>query len=369
MTAFALGDKVVVSDRTGWPNPPGYRFAGAKGTVVRWVSYDVTLKDFSDFVYVRIEEASEAAVAYVGNPFFFRAEDLTKVTQGSQAMPTAGTTIGVIGTGNMGSALVKGWLRAQAAGGGQPTPGRALGPHLIGWDKVQASVQRLLTDSPISAADSVEDLVARADVVLVVVKPEDAEEVLSTLARLARREQIVVSAMAGLTLEWMRGVLGPGPCLFRMMPNLAVEVGAGAVAVAAEPDAPAAAVETVLALFRPLGLVEVLPEELFDVVTAVSGSSPAFLAVAIESLEDGAVAAGLSRAAARTVVRQAALMTAQRLSEHSDSPAALREHLASAGETDPAAMELLEERGVRLAFQRAVEAAIERGRQMRKGQR
>ncbi|OFW65070.1 MAG: hypothetical protein A2Y74_07395, partial [Actinobacteria bacterium RBG_13_63_9] len=234
----------------------------------------------------------------------------------------------------------------------------------------EAAAQRLLSGgagsaSPISVAGSLDELVSKADVVLVVVKPKDAEEVLRALARLARKEQIVVSAMAGLTLEWIRGVLGPRPGLFRIMPNLGVEVGAGAVAVAEERDAPAAAVETVLALFRPLGLVEVLSEELFDVVTAVSGSSPAFLAVAIESLEDGAVAAGLSRAAARTAVRQAALTTARVLPQYADSPAELREHLVATGEVDPAAMKLLEERGVRLTFRRAVEAAIERSRQMR----
>ena len=86
-----------------------------------------------------------------------------------------------------------------------------------------------------------------------------------------RAEQTVVSAMAGLTLEWLRDALGPGPALFRVMPNLAVEMGAGAVAVAVEPGVAPAALEQVLGLFRLLGLVEVIPEELFDVVTAVSG--------------------------------------------------------------------------------------------------
>jgi hypothetical protein len=87
MAAFAFGDKVTVSGRDDWPDPPGYRFAGAKGTVVRWVSYSETLKEFSDFVYVLIEEAPEAAAAYVGNPFFFRAEDLAKTAPGSQMAP------------------------------------------------------------------------------------------------------------------------------------------------------------------------------------------------------------------------------------------------------------------------------------------
>jgi pyrroline-5-carboxylate reductase len=259
--------------------------------------------------------------------------------------------VGVIGTGNMGSALVKGWLREGVAG-----------PNMVVWDKVEAAVQSL----PVRASGSLEELLAKSDVVLVVVKPKDATEVLSTLSRLARKEQIVVSAMAGLTLEWLREALGTGPELFRIMPNLGVELGAGAVAVAAEAGVSTAALETVVALFGLLGLVEVLTEDLFDVVTAVSGSSPAFLAVAIEALEDGAVAAGLSRAAARTVVRRAARETAQLLPEHADSASDLRRHLASAGKLQCGAMALVEERRVRDAFRRAVEAAMERSRQMRK---
>jgi pyrroline-5-carboxylate reductase len=113
-------------------------------------------------------------------------------------------------------------------------------------------------------------------------------------------------------------------------------------------------------------LVEAIPEALFDVVTAVSGSSPAFLALAVEALEDGAVMAGMSRLDARRVVRRAALETAGQLAEHSDSPAELRQHLVTAGQVSPATIEFLEQKKLRLAFREAVAAAMERSRQMRK---
>jgi pyrroline-5-carboxylate reductase len=274
-------------------------------------------------------------------------------------------SIGVIGVGNMGAALVKGWLR------GGPSP-------LVVWDKFESAVESLLADSQacakspepasptLSAVSSLEELVAAADVILVVVKPKDAKEVLTSLGRVARPEQTVVSAMAGLTLTWLRGALGPGPALLRVMPNLAVALGAGAVAVAVEPAVAPAEVEEALALFRQLGLVEVISEELFDVVTAVSGSSPAFLALAVEGLEDGAVMAGMSRVDARRVVRQAALETAGRLTEHADSVVELRRQLVRAGRVTPETLEFLEKRKLRLAFREAVAAAMERSRQMRK---
>jgi pyrroline-5-carboxylate reductase len=265
----------------------------------------------------------------------------------------------------MGAALVQGWLRGGTS-------------RLVVWDKFEPAVERLLAagqapaERPgpagpsLSAVSALEELAAAADIILVAVKPKDAKEVLTSLGRVARPEQTVVSAMAGLTLEWLRDTLGPGPALFRVMPNLAVALGVGAVAVAVEPEVAPAVVDEVLALFGQLGLVEVIPEELFDVVTAVSGSSPAFLALAVEGLEDGAVMAGMSRADARRVVRQAALATAQGLAEHSDPPAGLRQYLVSAGQVAPETLEFLEERKLRLAFRDAVGAAMERSRQMRK---
>lgn len=274
------------------------------------------------------------------------------------------TRVGVIGVGNMGAALVKGWLRSGDV-------------HLSVWDKYQPAVDRLLAegkeladpaaDSYLEAADSLAGLSESSEIIVVVVKPKDAEGLLTTLREVVHPGQIVVSAMAGLTLGWLRQTVGPGPAVFRVMPNLAAELGAGAVALAAEPDVEAALLERVLALFGRSAVAAVLPEDLFDVFTAVAGSSPAFLALAVEGLEDGAVAAGLGRADARRVVRQAALETAGLLGDHADSAAALGESLVESGEVSATVAGLLRERSLDLAFRDAVAAAMERSRQMRKG--
>ena len=228
---------------------------------------------------------------------------------------------------------MKGWLRS----GDQ-------GIRLVVWDKVDAAVQRLLTPGPISPAGSLEDLVARADVVLVVVKPKDALEVLSTIAPLLRPEQWVISSMAGITTKWIRAILGPGPGLFRVMPNLGVELGVGAIAIAAESGTPETEVQAALRLFSSLGVAESVPEDMFDAVTALSGSGPAFLALAVEALEDGAVASGLPRDTARRLVRQTVLVTAEHSSLHADA---------------------LAKPEVRAAFRQAIESAVERSRRLR----
>lgn len=267
-------------------------------------------------------------------------------------------TVGVIGIGSMGSALVKGWLR-------DPDPTM----EIVIWDKADALAKRLLVSRQVVSASSLEDLVERVDLIFVVVKPGDAGGVLRAIAPSIREDKTVVSSMAGVTMRWMRTILGQECGLLRIMPNLGVGLGVGSVAIAAEPSASVTCVEAVVRLLERLGLVEVVSESLLDVVTAVSGSGPAFFALALESLEDGAVAVGLSRAVARRLTRQTALATAQLLSRYGDSPAHLRLQLATEGcagwnKMDQAGLDVLESREVRLAFQRAVEVAAERSRQL-----
>jgi pyrroline-5-carboxylate reductase len=261
------------------------------------------------------------------------------------------SAIGVIGTGAMGTALVRGWVRCS------PSP-----VEILVWDKVPAAMERALAEEGVVAASSLEQLVSVSATILVVVKPKDAPEVLGTLAILARSDQTVVSSMAGVTLSRIRDMVGPTPRVFRIMPNLGVELGVGAVAVAAEPGRQDAEADDVLGLFDRLGLARLVPEEMMDAVTAVSGSGPAFIALAVEALEDGAVAAGSSRTLARALVRQAALSEAGLLSLHSNSASQLREHLAATGELDEVGLATLGDRGVCSAFQDAVNAAVNRSR-------
>ncbi len=261
------------------------------------------------------------------------------------------TIVGVVGTGNMGAALVRGWLRAAPEGIG-----------FVVWDRAEEAARRLLVDDRVRMAASLDDLAADAQTLLVVVKPKDAAELLQTMRPLLKGHHTLVSSMAGVTLASLRALVGPEPSLARIMPNLGVELNVGVVAVAPEPGAEPAAVAGLLEFLEPLGLAQVLPEEMIDVATAVGGSGPGFLALAIEALEDGAVAAGVTRPEARRLVREAAHQAAGMLREHSNSSGQMRDHLASTGQLFAPGIGTLEQRGLRSAFQQAVGAAIEKSR-------
>lgn len=275
-------------------------------------------------------------------------------------MTEGGTRVGVVGVGNLGTALVAGWLRPGVGN----EAGLSCSVTVFDNDPVRCGSLVAAYGERVSVAGSVEQLVEGVDVVVISLKPQDVDEVVGRVGLAARPAQAIISTAAGAGLHRLRGALGAGPELYRIMPNLAVATGEGVIALAPDAGTPRDRTAEVKALFLGLGAVEVLPEHLFDVVTAVGGSGPGFLALVLEALEDGAVRGGLTRVVARRFVRQMARGTAGLLLEDPDSAAALKDRVSSPGGTTIAGLAVLEDRGVRGALLRAVEAATERGRQL-----
>jgi pyrroline-5-carboxylate reductase len=263
----------------------------------------------------------------------------------------------------MGSALAEGWLRTEPE------------CPLVVYDKDRTrgeallsragAGRRLTSGEPVGLelAQSLEQA-AEARLLVVSVKPQDIEGLLGELADLLGPAQTVISTAAGSTLERLRAWLGDGPGLCRIMPNLAVAVGEGVIALAPEPGLGEERLQEVHSLLEVLGRVEILPEGLFNAVTALTASGPGFLALVLEGMEDGGVRAGLPRQVSRVFTQQMALGAARLLLEEGLSPAALKDRVASPGGTTIAGLAVLEDRAVRGALLRAVEAAAERGRNL-----
>jgi pyrroline-5-carboxylate reductase len=263
--------------------------------------------------------------------------------------------IGIIGTGNLGSALVKGWARAE-----DPPAG------LILYDKDHARVAALrAAHAPlVEIADSLEEIAGRARVLVVAVKPQDIGGVLEELTILSGPGHTVVSTAAGAKLERLRCALGKGPALYRIMPNLAVALGKGVVALIPEEGSPPEEVELMKGLFQGLGTVESMPEALVDAATTVLAAAPAFLALVMEGLEEGAVRVGISRPMARRMLLQMFAGTASLLENGDMTFAELRERVSSPAGTTMAGLAVLEDRGTRGALLRAVEASTARGAEL-----
>jgi pyrroline-5-carboxylate reductase len=266
-------------------------------------------------------------------------------------------TLGVIGVGNMGAALVRGIV---AAG--------VLPPESVTvFDAAPGRADALALDLGVQAAASNLDVAARSEYLLLAVKPGMVATVLREVDGALTDEQVVVSIAAGVTLSRLAGTLThAAPSLVRVMPNTPALVGAGMLAVAA-PGVPAAKVEGLQRLLAPLGRVVAVEESAMDAVTGLSGSGPAFVFVMIEALADGGVAAGLSRPVALELAAQTVLGGAKMVLETGQHPAALKDMVASPNGTTIAGLAALEGAGFRAALMAAVREATRRSHELSEG--
>jgi pyrroline-5-carboxylate reductase len=243
--------------------------------------------------------------------------------------------------------------RAFAAGLVRGRPGAA--DRLLVADAVPDAIVAAVADCGGRPASF--DEAAAADLVVVAVKPKDAADAFAAMTGAGGRGATVLSVIAGWDLDRLAAAL-PGVPLIRTMPNLAVRHGAGIVVVATR-GLDDAREDAALALLRPLGAVVPLPESLFAAATALAGSGPGLVAVVAEGLEEGAVAAGLTRGQAREMV-QAVLAGTAALLEDGTDPALLRQRVSSPGGTTIAGVAVLERGAVRAHVADAVRAAAER---------
>ena len=272
-------------------------------------------------------------------------------------MSVKGKRVGFIGGGNMGEALVRGLVGANL-----------VPADLISATDVRAERTRALADRfGISAHADNARCVRDADVVILAVKPQIMAAVLAEIAPVVDRRHLLISIAAGVPTATIRRGLGKEARIIRVMPNTPALVLQGATAIARgaglQPDDLATAQE----IFGAVGRVVVLDEELMDAVTGLSGSGPAYVAIAIEALADGGVNMGLDRATALTLATQTVLGAAQLLVETGLHPGALKDMVSSPGGTTIAGLSALEDGGLRATLIRAVERATQRSRELGRG--
>jgi pyrroline-5-carboxylate reductase len=272
-------------------------------------------------------------------------------------MTIKGLTVGFVGGGNMGEALIKGLLGANLV------PAGSIHATDVRLDRLK----QLDRQYGIQVSSDNAELVRRSDIVILAVKPQIMDAVLKEIAPALTRKKLLISVAAGVSTSKIRAVLHKDARLIRVMPNTPALVLEGVTAIAKadglEPDD----LDTAGEIFSAVGRVVVLDEALMDAVTGLSGSGPAYVAVVIESLADGGVRMGLDRITAMTLATQTVLGAARLLLETGLHPGALKDMVSSPGGTSIAGIAALEEGGIRTTFIKAVERATERSRELGQG--
>ena len=258
--------------------------------------------------------------------------------------------LGFLGAGNMAAALIKGLLH-----------GKVLPADRITASDVKAErLEQLHAAHGIRTTTDNHALLRESDVLVLAVKPQVIDKVLTEVGGDVRPDQLVVSVAAGVPIEALEGRLPKGSRIVRTMPNTPATVQAGATAISGGAHASADDIRIARELFEAVGRVVVLDETLLDAVTGLSGSGPAYVMLIIEALADGGVKVGLHRDTALLLAAQTVFGSARLLLETGEHPGRLKDMVTSPGGTAIAGLHTLESGALRKTLIDAVEAATKR---------
>jgi pyrroline-5-carboxylate reductase len=259
--------------------------------------------------------------------------------------------IAILGAGKIGESLLAGLLSS-------------------GWTDIVVTGRRQERIDDLSARYGVEatlsnpEAVKGAAVVVLAAKPQDLATLLDEIAGDVTRDQTVLSVAAAIPTASIERHLRDGVPVVRSMPNAPSWVHEGMAGICAGAHANEEHLAAAEEVLRHLGSVVRVREEHMDAVTAVSGSGPAYFALLAEAMIEAGLLLGLSREISTQLVVQTMLGTAKLLRDEKMHPVELREAVTSPGGTTIAAIHELESAGVRAAFLNAIQAAMERSREL-----
>lgn len=227
--------------------------------------------------------------------------------------------------------------------------------------------EELATRYGFHATTSNVEAARRARILVVAVKPTDVDALLAEIAPEITPEHLIISVAAAISTGFIERRLAPDVPVVRAMPNAPSQVGAGIAGICAGASAGSRHLKVAEEVLGHVGKVTVVAESAMDAVTAVSGSGPAYFALLAEAMIDAGIMLGLSRATSTELVVQTMLGTARLLGDANMHPVELREVVTSPGGTTIMAIRELEQAGVRAAMFNAIQAAMERSRELAAG--
>src|SRR4051812_21547924 len=262
--------------------------------------------------------------------------------------------IAILGAGKIGESLLAGLRSSDWA-------------DIVATSRREARVQELRERYGVDATTSNTEAIRSADVVVLAVKPQDIEALLGEVGHLLTSEQTVLSVAAAIqTAKIERHVAADVPVV-RSMPNAPSTIHEGIAGMCAGRHAGPEHLQRAGTVLRAVGDVVEVPEEQMDAITAVSGSGPAYYALLAEAMIEAGILLGLSREISTKLVVQTMLGSAKLLRDERMHPVELRELVTSPGGTTTRAIRELEQAGVRAAFLNAINAAMERSKELARG--
>ena len=265
--------------------------------------------------------------------------------------------LAVLGAGTIGESLIAGLLSSDWR---EPT-------EIVATGRREERLKELADRHGVQTTLSNAEAVANAAIVVIAVKPQDFAVLLGEIGPVLQPEQTVLSVAAAIPTALIESRVTAGVPVVRAMPNAPAVVHEGIAGICAGAHADDQHLELAEEVLAHLGRVVRVPESYMDAVTAVSGSGPAYFALLAEAMIEAGILLGLSRQVSTDLVVQTMLGTAKLLRDEKMHPVELREAVTSPGGTTIRAIRELERAGVRAAFLNAIQAAMERSRELASG--
>jgi len=264
-------------------------------------------------------------------------------------------TIGFIGAGNMASAMIGGLVGTEITG-----------DQVSVFDPSADNMQRLSNEFGVHACASNDELVSKSDVLLLAIKPQVMQSVLTPLeSAFTKKKPLIISIAAGIPCEHINNWLNHEHAIVRVMPNTPALVGAGASGLYANESVTSSQKEISETLLNAIGTCAwVESEDDIDAVTALSGSGPAYFMLFVKSLIDAGVQSGLSEATATSLALQTCEGSAKLMRESNDSIAQLIKNVTSPGGTTEQALNSFHADDLKAVVHKAFGAALNRSKEL-----
>ncbi|MBR0373275.1 MAG: pyrroline-5-carboxylate reductase [Mogibacterium sp.] len=266
--------------------------------------------------------------------------------------------LGFIGTGVMANAMMKGIIEA----------GLYKPEEIIGADPFEAGRNKTREQNGVNVTADNLEVIEKCDVVFFTIKPQYYAGMIDGIRDHVREDQLFISIGAGRTLSYLKEAFGDKKVkIVRVMPNTPAQVGAGMAAYCPNENVTAEEAAHAGEILSAFGRAEQMPESLFDIVTGVSGSGPAYVFMFIEAMADAAVDGGMNRQQAYKFAAQTVYGAAKMVLETGKHPGELKDMVTSPAGTTIAGVRKLEEKGLRTAVIEGVAAATQKSIDMQRG--
>jgi len=264
--------------------------------------------------------------------------------------------IGFIGTGVMGTAMIKGIIRASIV---NPS-------DIYVCDLDKQKLQALSTELGVKTVANSIEVVEKCDYIVIAVKPNAVKLVLDGIKNVFSLDKLLISIAAGIPLKTYKNALGEEKKIIRAMPNTPAIIGQGMTLISFDKCVQDDDIKAAMGILGSLGMVECLEEKLMNEVVALTGSSPAYVFMLIEAMADAAVLSGIPRQTAYRLASQAVSGSARMVAETGIHPGVLKDQVCSPAGTTIEAVASLEKNGFRNAIIEAMNECTKKAKELGK---